>query len=161
MLTPEDIEAVRFSVGFRGYRQEEVDAFLDRVSVDLRQRRALHDGALQELEELRRENERLRQSASSASAEHVRSLEAELERHRREHGELAAGSSIGGTPGPSDAGQRSTLEMAFDYMARLPGSQHASADEDEEQEGTAQAEAPRPEQREAPDSSSLFDDYDR
>jgi DivIVA domain-containing protein len=39
-LVPEDLEAVRFSLGFRGYRMDEVDEVLQRVTADLARRDA-------------------------------------------------------------------------------------------------------------------------
>ncbi|MGH3472691.1 MAG: DivIVA domain-containing protein, partial [Nocardioidaceae bacterium] len=35
MLTADDIEGLRFSTSFRGYRMDEVDAFLDQLRADL------------------------------------------------------------------------------------------------------------------------------
>jgi DivIVA domain-containing protein len=32
---PQDVDAIRFSVGFRGYRMDEVDEVLDRLGVEL------------------------------------------------------------------------------------------------------------------------------
>ena len=40
MLTPADLRAVRFSVGVRGYRMDEVDALLERLAEELAQRDA-------------------------------------------------------------------------------------------------------------------------
>lgn len=40
MLTPEDLRAVRFSVGVRGYRMDEVDTLLERLAEELAQRDA-------------------------------------------------------------------------------------------------------------------------
>lgn len=37
-LTAHDVRTVRFSTAFRGYRMSEVDALLDRLSVQLQQR---------------------------------------------------------------------------------------------------------------------------
>jgi DivIVA domain-containing protein len=34
-LTADDLSAISFSTGFRGYRMDEVDAFIDRVQADL------------------------------------------------------------------------------------------------------------------------------
>jgi DivIVA domain-containing protein len=45
-LTAEDVDRLRFSTGLRGYRMDEVDLVLDRVSAELRDRQA-------EVEELR------------------------------------------------------------------------------------------------------------
>jgi DivIVA domain-containing protein len=45
-LTGQDVDRLRFSVGLRGYRMDEVDHVLDRVSAELRSRQA-------ELDELR------------------------------------------------------------------------------------------------------------
>ena len=39
-LTEADIRHVRFSTAFRGYRMSEVDALLDRVAAEMRQRHA-------------------------------------------------------------------------------------------------------------------------
>jgi DivIVA domain-containing protein len=47
-LTPADIDTVRFSVGLRGYRMDEVDAVLDRLSEELGARE-------QEIAELRQQ----------------------------------------------------------------------------------------------------------
>ena len=55
-LTGADLEQARFSVGLRGYRMDEVDAALDRVQAELRERDA-------EIEVLR---EALRQQAAPA-----------------------------------------------------------------------------------------------
>ena len=45
-MTDEDVQEVRFAVGARGYRMDEVDAVLDRVGADLAERDA-HIGFLQ------------------------------------------------------------------------------------------------------------------
>ena len=45
-LTNEDVADVRFAVGARGYRMDEVDVLLDRVGTDLAERDA-HIGVLQ------------------------------------------------------------------------------------------------------------------
>ena len=34
-IVTEDVDAIRFSVGFRGYRMDEVDAVLDRLGLEL------------------------------------------------------------------------------------------------------------------------------
>jgi DivIVA domain-containing protein len=34
-IATKDVEAIRFSVGFRGYRMDEVDAVLDRLGLEL------------------------------------------------------------------------------------------------------------------------------
>lgn len=34
-IATEDVDAIRFSVGFRGYRMDEVDAVLDRLGLEL------------------------------------------------------------------------------------------------------------------------------
>lgn len=34
-VATEDVDAIRFSVGFRGYRMDEVDAVLDRLGLEL------------------------------------------------------------------------------------------------------------------------------
>jgi DivIVA domain-containing protein len=39
-LTTDDLEAVRFSLGFRGYRMDEVDEVLERVTAELARRDA-------------------------------------------------------------------------------------------------------------------------
>src|SRR4051794_20064912 len=39
-LVPEDLQDVRFSLGFRGYRMDEVDQVLDRAAVELARRDA-------------------------------------------------------------------------------------------------------------------------
>jgi DivIVA domain-containing protein len=59
-LTAADLAAVRFSVGLRGYRMDEVDAVLDRMSAELVERDA-------EIERLRgtAEIERLRGTAEA------------------------------------------------------------------------------------------------
>ena len=41
-LTPDDIASVRFTTGLRGYRMDEVDAFLERVRTDLLARESAH-----------------------------------------------------------------------------------------------------------------------
>jgi DivIVA domain-containing protein len=45
-LAPDDVEAVRFAVGLRGYRMDEVDEVLDKVAADLGAR----DARIAELE---------------------------------------------------------------------------------------------------------------
>jgi DivIVA domain-containing protein len=45
-LAPDDVDAVRFAVGLRGYRMDEVDEVLDRVADDL----AVRDARIAELE---------------------------------------------------------------------------------------------------------------
>ena len=40
MLTPDDLRAVQFSVGVRGYRMDEVDTLLERLAEELAQRDA-------------------------------------------------------------------------------------------------------------------------
>jgi DivIVA domain-containing protein len=37
-LEPADLDGLRFGVGFRGYRMDQVDAVLDRLAAELRQR---------------------------------------------------------------------------------------------------------------------------
>lgn len=37
-VTPADVDAVHFGVGFRGYRMDEVDQVLDRLACELRER---------------------------------------------------------------------------------------------------------------------------
>lgn len=39
-VTPDDLDAVHFGVGFRGYRMDEVDLVLDRLAAELRERDA-------------------------------------------------------------------------------------------------------------------------
>ncbi|MBA3233832.1 MAG: DivIVA domain-containing protein [Propionibacteriales bacterium] len=46
-VTRADIEALRFSLGFRGYRMDEVDAVLDRLVTEL----GLRDDRIAELEQ--------------------------------------------------------------------------------------------------------------
>ena len=46
-LEPDDVDAVRFAVGLRGYRMDEVDVVLDRLSADL----AARDARISELEQ--------------------------------------------------------------------------------------------------------------
>jgi DivIVA domain-containing protein len=62
-LVPQDLQDVRFSLGFRGYRMDEVDQVLDRAAVELARRDA-------EIERLR---SRLSREAtrSGAAAQHV------------------------------------------------------------------------------------------
>ena len=48
-LVPEDLAAVRFSLGFRGYRMDEVDAALDRAQTELAEAQAALAGAQAEL----------------------------------------------------------------------------------------------------------------
>ena len=60
MITPQAIDKIEFTRGVRGYKEEEVDQFLDQVSADV--------------EALMRENETLR--------ERVRELVLEIERYR-------------------------------------------------------------------------------
>lgn len=53
LLTRGDLDTLRFSVGFRGYRMDEVDEVLDRVAAELEERdRLLEESAarVQELE---------------------------------------------------------------------------------------------------------------
>ena len=45
-LAPDDVDAVRFAVGLRGYRMDEVDEVLDRLADDL----AVRDARIAELE---------------------------------------------------------------------------------------------------------------
>ena len=45
-MRPEDLDALRFSVGLRGYRMDEVDAVLDRLRAELAER----DGRIADLE---------------------------------------------------------------------------------------------------------------
>ena len=45
-LAPDDVDAVRFAVGLRGYRMDEVDEVLDRLADDL----AARDARIAELE---------------------------------------------------------------------------------------------------------------
>ena len=40
LLTPDDVDAVHFGVGFRGYRMDEVDEVLDRLADEIRDRDA-------------------------------------------------------------------------------------------------------------------------
>ena len=46
-LVTKDVDAIRFSVGFRGYRMDEVDAVLDRLGLELGER----DAEIRELRE--------------------------------------------------------------------------------------------------------------
>jgi DivIVA domain-containing protein len=46
LLTAEDIAEVRFSTALRGYRMDEVDAFLERLQADLRSRDTSRDTPL-------------------------------------------------------------------------------------------------------------------
>jgi DivIVA domain-containing protein len=46
-VVTEDVDAIRFSVGFRGYRMDEVDAVLDRLGLELGER----DEEIRELRE--------------------------------------------------------------------------------------------------------------
>jgi DivIVA domain-containing protein len=57
-FTGHDLEGLRFSIGFRGYRMDEVDQVLDRLAVELRDRdaevaelRERLDGSVQGVEE--------------------------------------------------------------------------------------------------------------
>jgi DivIVA domain-containing protein len=45
-ITPDDIDQLRFSLGFRGYRMDEVDTVLDRLTAEL----AVRDKRIAELE---------------------------------------------------------------------------------------------------------------
>jgi len=60
MITPAEIQKKEFTKGVRGYKEEEVDEFLDRITIDL--------------ESLIRENDQMRES--------LKLLTAEAERHR-------------------------------------------------------------------------------
>jgi DivIVA domain-containing protein len=52
-LVPEDLAAVRFSLGFRGYRMDEVDAVLDRAQAELARAQTELAGRDAELAQLR------------------------------------------------------------------------------------------------------------
>jgi DivIVA domain-containing protein len=62
-LTGQDVDRLRFSIGLRGYRMDEVDRVLDRVSAELRSRQA-------EVDELRERLE-ARSSDGAATSESV------------------------------------------------------------------------------------------
>jgi DivIVA domain-containing protein len=49
-LTGQDVDRLRFSIGLRGYRMDEVDQVLDRVSAELRSRQAEVDELRERLE---------------------------------------------------------------------------------------------------------------
>jgi DivIVA domain-containing protein len=51
-VTPEDVDAVRFSVGFRGYRMDEVDDVLDRLGADIGARDREIEALRQQVSEL-------------------------------------------------------------------------------------------------------------
>lgn len=89
-LAADDVDAVRFAVGLRGYRMDEVDQVLDRVADDL----AVRDARIAELEA--RLGERAAPSASSAGAD----LDAFAPPAPPEPPAPAAGT---GPPGPLDA----------------------------------------------------------
>ena len=57
-----DVDALRFSIGLRGYRMDEVDDVLDRLSDELAQR----DARISELERAARDDARTTESISSA-----------------------------------------------------------------------------------------------
>ena len=59
MLTPQDVHAVQFDKGFRGYRIEDVDHFLDKVEEQLRSDADEAARLRQQIEQLQNENQRL------------------------------------------------------------------------------------------------------
>lgn len=72
-LRPEDVDTVRFSVGLRGYRMDEVDAVLDRLSAELADRE-------REVAELREELRGGPETVQRTGARHAE-VEAEPETH--------------------------------------------------------------------------------
>ena len=59
MLTPQDVHSVQFEKGFRGYRIEDVDRFLDRVEEQLKSSANEADQLQRQIEQLQSENRRL------------------------------------------------------------------------------------------------------
>lgn len=52
LLTRGDLDMLRFSVGFRGYRMDEVDEVLDRVAAELEERDRLLEESAARVQEL-------------------------------------------------------------------------------------------------------------
>lgn len=59
MLTPQDVHSVQFEKGFRGYRIEEVDQFLDRIEEQLKSNANELERLQQQIQQLQSENQRL------------------------------------------------------------------------------------------------------
>ncbi|SEN44471.1 DivIVA domain-containing protein [Amphibacillus marinus] len=55
-LSPKDILDKQFKTSMRGYNQEEVDAYLDKIIQD-------YEGLTKQIEQLKRENERLKSNS--------------------------------------------------------------------------------------------------
>ena len=71
MITPNDIQTKEFSKGVRGYKEDEVDVFLDELTIDL-------ENILNEMEALRQRNAELEQKLNDYKSQEgavVRTLE--------------------------------------------------------------------------------------
>ena len=119
MLTPMDIHDHQFKKSFRGYNENEVDDFLDRVVDDF--------------EKLLRENERLKNQvyANDKELEHYRKLEKTLNdtlmvaqrtarekkcrRHERSHGSRMSANSRAGAFGGKAENQKRGHETRRDF----------------------------------------------
>jgi len=69
MLTPQDVRSVQFDKGFRGYRTEDVDHFLDRIEEQLKQDTAQENALQKQIADLKAENERLQKELSEYESE--------------------------------------------------------------------------------------------
>jgi DivIVA domain-containing protein len=162
-LTPVDVQQKVFRIGFRGYNERDVDAFLDSVTEELA---ALHE-----------ENKRLRESGGAAAgggAGAQRQAE-EIVRQAREHAarliedaERAGGTTGGGLPTSFLLGERAFLQRlassvqeharwlkqeARRTQAAAPAQEAAPAPEQPKRKGKAKSETPPPEPAPEPEPS--------
>lgn len=124
MVTPDDIRRARFGVSARGYNIAEVDQFLDRLIEEASAAgSSANDGATQQ---------------------RIQSLEAKIDRLTRENADLRHHLTTQEPERPRRESPKSTLEVAYDRMSSMPGSEadeatagSRSQDTDDEWSGSA------------------------
>ncbi len=69
MVTAQDVRAVQFDKNLRGYRTEDVDNFLDKVTAQLEQHEAEAEALKKQIAELQNENQRIRHELEGYEAD--------------------------------------------------------------------------------------------
>lgn len=69
MVTAQDVRSVQFDKNLRGYRTEDVDNFLDKVTAQLEQHEEQAEALKKQIAELQSENQRIRQELESYEAD--------------------------------------------------------------------------------------------
>jgi len=90
MITPAEIQNKAFTKGVRGYKEDEVDAFLDQIIVDLDALLREHEMVKEQLVKVVQENARYRESENSVyrTLESAKALMAEISASAEKRAEI-------------------------------------------------------------------------